>query len=114
MLFYNDNLYYSINSVLNVSTSTGTYTGNNTQTRTINVSNGKVLVLFNVSPNGEYAWSISSLAFAQYGVKSTVINYDTVVAYYITFSNNTILIENERNWTYFNASGSTYGWVIFA
>ena len=41
IVFYNDNLYYSTNSVLNASTSVGTYTGNGQQTRTINVSNGK-------------------------------------------------------------------------
>lgn len=106
-------MYYSANSVLNASTSVGTYTGNGTQTRTINVSNGKFLILCCPSSPGRTNWGFPILIFVQYGATYTFSYGVDTIYYHATFNNNTISIENEQNFTYMNDSNQLYLWAIF-
>ena len=111
ILFYNNSLYYSTNSVLNASISIGTYTGNDTPTRIINVSNGKYLILCCPASNLYNNWKYQNLIFIQHGTYTFHLN--NAVYYNVTFDNNTIYIENQNNMTYMNVRNQIYLWTIF-
>lgn len=116
ILFYNDSLYYSANSVLNVSTSVGKYTGNDAQTRTINVNNGKFLLIHAILPRDDTKWGTGTLMFVQYGTTLAVKAHSTIstVMCYITFNNNEIVLDNQTSTKYYNILNEEYEWIIFA
>lgn len=107
-------MYYYINSAFSATTYAGSYTGNGEQTRTINVYNGKYLILNSMRPQNSN-FGIGTLIFVLYGIKTSVYNPDRSRLYYsITFENNTILIENAEDFTYMNNLNASFQWAIFA